>query len=127
MSDNTDNVVLGLAVAVLGYVVYSHFNSAAQAQSSQPMQLSRQPVGSSGPGGSTAWANTAGALLSPFVTNLNAGGTRQGMTNGNYTFDQTYDSTSWNPDAISQAMQQDTYAALGAQGMDTSNQYGFTE
>jgi hypothetical protein len=127
MSGNTDNVVLGLAVAVLGYVVYSHLTSASQAQMIGVGGANRPVNGSAAPNASAAWANTAGALLSPFVANLNAGGTRQGMTNGNYTFDQVYDSTSWNPDAISQAMQQDTYSALGAQGMDTSNQYGFYE
>ncbi|KVL36397.1 hypothetical protein WS97_12160 [Burkholderia territorii] len=123
MKEDPSNVVLGLAVAVLGYVVYQHFSQAQAANVASAG--ARQPATGQQQRAASAWANTAGALLAPFVANLNAGGTRAGMTNGNFALPQVYDSTSWNPDAISQAMTQDTFDALGAAGMDTSNQYGF--
>ncbi|MBN3734639.1 hypothetical protein [Burkholderia sp. Tr-20390] len=124
MKTDPSNVVLGLAVAVLGYVVYQHF-SQTQAANVASAAVPRPVTGTAQPSAAAAWANTAGAVLAPFVANLNAGGTRAGMTNGNFALPQVYDSTSWNPDAISQAMTQDTFDALGAAGMDTSNQYGF--
>ncbi|KVD19194.1 hypothetical protein WI80_33410 [Burkholderia ubonensis] len=121
MSNDPSNVVLGLAVAVLGYVVYQHF------EKSRPPSTPQAAAAAAGytPSAAAAWANTAGAVLSPFVANLNAGGTRAGMTNGYYAMPQVYDSTSYNPDAISEAISQDSYDALNAAGMDSFNQYGF--
>ncbi|WP_186289112.1 hypothetical protein [Burkholderia gladioli] len=111
MKDTANNIALGLGVAVLGFALYRYFS--VQAGAGQ---------GAAAAAGSTAASGSGGALWQGLTFPL---GTATGGVNMNGTLDQVYSSTSWNPDAISALIGQDTIAAMGAAGQSTLNSWGF--
>lgn len=109
MKDTANNIALGLGVAVLGFALYRYFSVQAGAG---------QAPASSGANSS----GSGGALWQGLTFPL---GTATGGVNMNGTLDQVYSSTSYNPDAISALIGQDTIAAMGAAGQSTLNSWGF--
>ncbi|WP_186082802.1 hypothetical protein [Burkholderia gladioli] len=109
MKDTANNIALGLGVAVLGFALYRYFSGQASA-------------GQAAASGGSAASGSGGALWQGLTFPL---GTATGGVNMNGTLDQVYSSTSWNPDAISALIGQDTIAAMGAAGQSTLNSWGF--
>jgi hypothetical protein len=106
----TNNLALGLGVAVLGFALYRTLRPAT-AGAPQPALALPGMVSGGSSGGGSLWQG----LTFP----LGSTGSSPGSVNGVYT------STSWNPDAISAALAADTVAAMGASGQSMSNSYGF--
>jgi hypothetical protein len=108
---NLNNLALGLGVAVIGFAVYQYMRSSS---------------GSSGAaaGAPSAASGNAGAMWQNLTFPL---GSPSGGVNSNVYANQTYSSASWNPDAISSAIAQDSQNALQAvYHVPLINQYGFT-
>ena len=107
---NLNNLALGLGVAVLGFAVYQYMRSGS---------ASGQSAAGAGPTGPNAGA-TWQTLTFPL-------GQGTGGVNSNVYADQAYGSASWNPDAISSAIAQDSQNALQAiYHVPLVNQFGFT-
>jgi hypothetical protein len=121
--DSGGNMVLGVAVAVLGFVLYTRY-AQAKTQAVQTNGQVQQTGPSKGLLNTIVGANLAASLVSSFKGTL--GGTTAGGQNS-FTLPEAFTSTAWNPDEISSDIASDSYAALGAQGMDTSNVWGFYE
>lgn len=100
MKNTTNNIALGLGVAVIGFSLYRYFKG----QGSAPMPTS--------PNGGATWSL------------LNFGGSTNGPSP--LALDNPYASTAWNPDALSGAMSQDLSAALAKAGESGINSFGFT-
>lgn len=108
---NFNNLALGLGVAVLGFAVYQYMKSGSAAGAGQ---ASGAPISS----------GNAGAMWQTLTFPL---GTQTGGTNGDVYMNQAYGSASWNPDAISSAIAQDSQNALQAvYHVPLVNSFGFT-
>jgi hypothetical protein len=108
---NLNNLALGLGVAVIGFAVYQYMKSS---------------TGSSGAATAATGAasGNAGAMWQTLTFPMGSG---TGGVNSNVYADQTYSSASWNPDAISSAIAQDSQNALQAiYHVPLVNQFGFT-
>lgn len=122
MSDsNGSNVVLGVAVAVLGFVMYQRY---AQARTT-----ATQTTTTTGLSKGTQAALVGTSLVSS-LAGLFKGAS--GGTTGNAAesalswLPATGAGFTYNPDEISSDIASDTYSALGQQGMDLSNAWGFS-
>jgi hypothetical protein len=101
---NFNNLAIGLGVAVIGFAVYEYMRSKG---------------GSSASGGTSGATPNAGALWQNLTFPL---GTATGGTNS-VGMSNVYSSTSWNPDAISAAIAQDSQNALQAMGYNAPIQF----
>lgn len=102
-SDLMNNAALGLGVAVIGFALVQYFK---KSHSSAPVAV--------GANGAAGWQTLTFPL-----------GTASGGVNMNGSIDQVYSSTSYNPDAISALIGQDTLNAMNATGQGTLDSWGF--
>lgn len=146
MSDTANNVALGLGVAVLGFALFTYFRKGSSAVTVSPQAAKTGAVPSNGVIASAGIATLLGALTNGSGQNalpgvLTNAGSSLGSLWDTLTFpsggttadggsplsiDQTFSSTSWNPDSISTQIGQDTATLLGQSDSDTLNQWGFT-
>lgn len=123
-SNTVGNVAIGLAVVVLGFVVYkTMFSSKTTYTGTAP--TAKQTSTAANPAALAAslvpTANSLSSLFGSLNSYVPAAGT---ATLGG--LDQTYSSASWNPDAISSDIGQDTTAAMASSGESDLDSWGFT-
>ncbi|MBU9401632.1 hypothetical protein KTE13_18000 [Burkholderia multivorans] len=104
-SDVMNNAALGLGVAVIGFALVQYFRKSHGAAATPVV---------AGANGAAGWQTLTFPL-----------GQATGGVNMNGSIDQVYSSTSWNPDAISALIGQDTLNAMNATGQGTLNTWGF--
>lgn len=118
------NVAIGLAVVVLGFVVYKMFINPTMVSTSTPATAKQ----------TSAAANPA-ALAAAVATGSNALANLFGSLNSNVAaaapaslggLDQTYTSTAYNPDQISADIGQDTAASMANAGESDLDSWGFS-
>lgn len=103
----TQNLAMGLGVAVLGFAVFQYFKAKQSAA-----------------GATALAAPNAGALWQNLTIPL---GTPTGGVNSMLNMDQIYSSTSWNPDSLSSLVSADSGNAMQrVYGVPLLNQDGFT-
>lgn len=135
--DNTmGNVAIGLAVAVLGFIVYKQFFSSAITNTNTPATAAQ--TSSAAKLAQTAIPTVSGLLSNLFTpttgsaassSNSSLFGSLSGVlgnATGSTQLDQTYTSTSLNPDQISSDIASDTTAAMSGAGESDINTWGFT-
>jgi hypothetical protein len=103
-----NNLAMGLGLAVLGFALVRYFRGQSSSASSASAAAFNAP--------------NAGAVWQTLTFPLGQATGGVNMTGG---LDQVYSSMSWNPDALSAQIGNDTAAAMGAAGMPDINQYGF--
>jgi hypothetical protein len=133
--NTTGNIAIGLAVAVLGFIVYKMVAgssasavtytgtapTAAQASNSAKLAQSTIPLLSN------LFTSTTGNPTSS--TNSSLWGSLSGVlggATGSTQLDQTYTSTSWNPDSDSAAISAATTASMAAAGESDINSWDFS-
>lgn len=118
------NVAIGLAVVVLGFVVYKQFFSSAVTYTGTA-PTAKQTSAASNPAalaaavaaGTNSLANLFGSL------NSNVAAAAPASLGG---LDQAYTSTAYNPDQISSDIGSDTAASMASAGESDLNAWGFS-
>lgn len=123
-NNTVGNVAIGLAVAVLGFIVYKQFFSSAvtytgTAPTAKQTSAAANPaaLAAAVASGTTSLANLFGSL------NSNVAAAAPASLGG---LDQTYTSTAYNPDQISADIGQDTAASMASAGESDLNTWGFS-
>ncbi|CAE6746775.1 hypothetical protein R69619_02735 [Paraburkholderia nemoris] len=123
-SNTVGNVAIGLAVVVLGFVVYKTMFSGNVTY-----------TGAAPTAKQTSTAANPAALAASLVPTVNSLSSLFGSLNsyvpaaGTSTLgglDQTYTSAAYNPDAISSAISSDTTASMASAGESDLNSWGFS-
>lgn len=130
--NTTGNIAIGLAVAVLGFIVYrSLAGSAAVTYTGTAPTATQTSNAANAATVAASIAKASSALGSLFSTNSSSAGSLNSYLGGVGTdstggLDQTYTSTSYNPDQISSDIASDTSAAMASSGESDMDSWGFT-
>ncbi len=129
-NNTVGNVAIGLAVAVLGFIVYKQFINPTMVSTSTPA-TAKQTTNASNPAALAASiASATNAVSNLFgTTSSSAGSLNSYLATGTTTaggIDQAYTSAAYNPDAISSAIGQDTTAAMASSGESDLDAWGFS-
>jgi hypothetical protein len=133
-SNVVGNVAIGLAVAVLGFIVYKQFVGSSAVTYTGTAPTAKQTTNAANPAALaaaiTAGSGAVSSLASLFNTTSSSAGslntyipTGSDLTGG---LDQAYTSTSYNPDEISSDIGQDASAAMAGSGESDVNPWGFS-
>lgn len=129
--NTTGNIAIGLAVVVLGFILYkSMAGSTATTYTGTTPTAAQTTNAANASAVAAAIAKASSSLGSLFSTSTSSAGalntyltTGSDLTGG---LDQTYSSTSYNPDAISSDIASDTTAAMAGAGESDINSWGFS-
>jgi hypothetical protein len=131
--DVVGNVAIGLAVVVLGFVVYkTMFSSATTYTGTAP--TSKQTSNASNPAALAAAVTSASGALGSLFGSGNSASNAAGAVNSYLGLGSdtsggilgAFGSTSYNPDQISSDIGQDTTAAMAGAGESDLDSWGFT-
>jgi hypothetical protein len=125
------NVAIGLAVAVVGFIVYKmYINPTMVSTSAAP--TTKQTTNAGNPAALAASiASATNAVSSLFGTTSSSAGSLNTYlagvgTNTTGGLDQAYTSTALNPDQISSDIASDTNAAMASSGESDLDAWGFS-
>lgn len=124
------NVAIGLAVAVLGFIVYkSMFSGAVAYTGTAPTATQTSNASNPAALAASIMAATKAASSIFGTTSSSAGSLNSYLGIGTSTsggMDQVYTSAAYNPDAISADIGSDTSAAMASSGESYLDSWGFT-
>jgi hypothetical protein len=130
--NTTGNIAIGLAVVVLGFIVYKSIAGSAAVTYTGTAPTAKQTATAATPASvAAAVASASSALGSLFGTTSSSAGSLNTYLAGvgtdlNGGLDQAYTSTSYNPDQISSDIASDTNAAMASGGESGINLFGFS-
>lgn len=123
--DNTvGNIAIGLAVVLLGFVVYKSMAGSGKVTYTGTPPTQKQTATAANPAALAASLVPAVTSLGSLFGSLNSYTPTPGVSLGG--LDQAYTSTAWNPDSISADISSDTAASMAASGESDLNAWGFS-